>query len=451
MSKTQKLFFKQGLIDGAWHNDIIIILEGEKISKIQLAALEDDADALFDCLLPGMANLHSHSFQRAMATLGEHSAGHDTFWTWRDKMYKLSLTISPEELLIVTKMLYIELLEAGYTRVGEFHYLHNNCQGQAYQDISELSNQIISASLDAGINLTLLPVYYNLADFGSSDTNIEQRRFKLNLDSYYKLFSKLQTELAEIPDAKLGVAPHSLRAAKSADICELNKLAGERPFHIHIAEQQKEVDACLNFSGLRPLELLAKTIELSAKCCLVHATHLNPEEARIIEQSKATIGLCPITEANLGDGIFPSQLFNLEQINFGIGTDSNIKPSLARELELLEYSQRLYLKKRNVFSNGKHSTGRILFDKAIKGGAQALDYNSTIKVGAYANFISLDLSQVPWAKGDLILDNFIFGGVTKPSSVWVKGKMLVKDGSHHLRQSVESQFNSTMKEIVARL
>ncbi|MGH2548072.1 MAG: formimidoylglutamate deiminase, partial [Thermomicrobiales bacterium] len=401
--------------------------------------------------IPGIPDIHSHAFQRGMAGLAEvRGSSEDTFWTWREVMYRFALSMSPEQMQVIASQAYIEMLESGFTRVGEFHYLHHDRDGSPYDDVAELAERIAAAADETGIGLTLLPVFYAHSTFGGEAPAPGQRRFITNLDSFAKLVDRCQDIVGGIDGAILGVAPHSLRAVTPDELATVVQLAPQGPIHMHIAEQDREVTDCLAWSGQRPVSWLLDRFEVDARWCLIHATHLTAQEAERLAKSGAVAGLCPITEANLGDGIFPGSEFTAHGGRYGIGTDSNVLISLPSELRQLEYAQRLARGQRNVLAVGPGSTGRALFDAALAGGSQSLGVHATgIAIGARADFVTLNTEHPDASHGDTMLDTWVFAGAATVKHVWVGGKQVVVNGRHLLRDSTSSRYRSTIRELIA--
>jgi formiminoglutamate deiminase len=370
--------FRHALLPAGWAENVLVRVEHGMISEVRTGVPGGHGIAL-----PGMPNLHSHAFQRAMAGHVERrGAEQDSFWTWRTLMYKLALSMSPDDMQDAATLAFVEMLEGGFTSVAEFHYLHRAPDGTPYDDIGEMAARLAAAADAAGIELLLLPVFYAHAGFGGTPPAPEQRRFVSSLDGYTKLYERCAAL------APSGVAPHSLRAATMPEVKALAQLAGERPVHIHIAEQMAEVEACLGFCGQRPVESLLDNAPVGPNWCLVHATHITPDEGAAMAATGAVAGLCPITEANLGDGIFPAQHFTGA---WGVGSDSNVLIDAARELQMLEYSQRLTRHARNVMASPKEpATATALYQAAVAGGAQALGLQGGLRPGAPASFVTLD-------------------------------------------------------------
>ena len=305
--------------------------------------------------VPGMPNLHSHAFQRAMAGLAERSGpGEDSFWTWRETMYRFVDRLSPDDLEAIAAQLYVEMLKAGYTSVGEFHYLHHAPDGDAYEDPGEMSLRILAAADRAGIGMTLLPVLYAAAGFGGQPPGAGQRRFVNGADEFLGLVTSLGRMCADDPQRRVGMAPHSLRAVPPEILAAaLDGFDRHAPVHIHIAEQVKEVEDCIAWCGTRPVDWLLSNADVGDRWCLVHATHMTPSETSALAACGAVAGLCPTTEANLGDGLFSLPAYQAGEGRWGIGSDSNVSISPVEELRWLEYGQRLVLRKRGVTASGE--------------------------------------------------------------------------------------------------
>jgi formiminoglutamate deiminase len=405
------------------------------------------------CLVPGMANLHSHSFQRAMAGLSEvRGPGTDSFWSWRQLMYAFNARLSPEHIQAIAGLVQVEMLEAGFTSVGEFHYLHHAPDGSAYDDPAEISARICAAAATTGIALTLLPVFYRWAGFGEQPASEGQRRFITDPDGYLDLHASAARHAARLDHAQIGIAPHSLRAASIGDIETLTDALSPACIHIHIAEQVKEVEDCLAATGARPVRHLLDSLDIDPRWCLVHATHMDASETRDLARSGAVAGLCPLTEANLGDGLFPAPEFLAAGGRIGIGSDSHIRIDLAEEIRLLEYGQRLTLKQRNVLTASGTSTGRTLFDACLAGGAQALAQPAAgLATGQRADFVELDRDDPVLISrtGDALLDSWLFcGSARQVKSVFVAGHCRVEDGRALARHDVEREWKRTLKSLL---
>jgi len=446
----------QVLTREGWRHSVRLNVQSGRIAGLQVGVSPEIGDERHGILVPALGSLHSHAFQRAMAGLAEVSGDSaDNFWSWREAMYRLARRMNPEQLEAVAAQAYVEMLECGFARVGEFHYLHHDPAGAPYADIGEMSARIVAAADASGIGLTLLPVFYAHSTFGGASPKPAQRRFLNTLESYEALLQRCRGLTSRLHAAVVGVAPHSLRAVTPEELTAVTGLAGGSPVHIHVAEQVREVEECLAWSGQRPVEWLLDHAPVARNWCLVHATHVTTQEVQGIARSGAVVGLCPVTEANLGDGVFPVAGLLDHGGRIGIGTDSNVHISVAAELSLLEYSQRLTERARNVVRKEKHSTGRAIMEVALAGGAQALGQSpgvngGTIAEGEPADFVSLN-GQHPaliCRTGDALLDAWIFassGHVV--DCVWVAGTKLVSQGRHVAREHVARGFVKAMKEL----
>lgn len=449
-------FAERALLPNGWANNVRLEVSADGVlTRIQADSTADGAERLSGPLLPGMPNLHSHAFQRAMAGLAEVAGNpNDSFWTWRDLMYRLVGKISPDQLGVIARQLYIEMLKAGYTSVAEFHYVHHDHNGQPYADPAELALRISQAASSAGIGLTLLPVLYSHSGFGGQTPNEGQRRFINSTENYLKLQSRLQPLLAQQKAQSLGLCFHSLRAVTPQQISEVLAASDKQcPVHIHIAEQQKEVDDCLSWSGRRPLQWLYENTEVDQRWCLVHATHANPEEVTLMAKSRAIAGLCLTTEANLGDGIFPAVDFLAQGGRMGIGSDSHVSLSVVEELRWLEYGQRLRDQRRNrLYGADQPMVGRTLYDAALDGGAQALGQPiGALEVGKRADWIVLDGSDpyLATASGDGILNRWLFaGGDRQVRDVLVNGQWVVREGRHTGEEDSNRAFTLVLRELL---
>ncbi len=438
-----------------WKSGVRMTIEGGKIVAIEDGVAAREGDERHAIAIPALANVHSHAFQRAMAGLAEiRGEGADTFWTWREAMYRFALAMSPDDVEAVAAQVYVEMLEAGFAAVAEFHYLHHAPDGSAYASLAEMEGRIVAAARDVGVGLTLLPVFYAHATFGAAAPKPEQRRFVTDVATYARLLDDCRALIGAGGHDAVGVAPHSLRAATPRELAEVVALAGDGPIHIHVAEQIKEVEDCLAWSGARPVRWLLDHANVDDRWCLVHATHMDEGEMRGAARSQAIAGLCPVTEANLGDGTFDMALYMRERGRFGVGTDSNVSIGAAVELRQLEYAQRLATRTRNVSAPPGGSSGRALLDAAWPGGAQALERTSgRLAVGATADILTLraDHPTLAGKTGDEILDAWIFSaGNALVDCVWSGGRKVVADGRHAARERIASWFKATMRKLSAR-
>jgi formiminoglutamate deiminase len=448
----QHLWFERALLPQGWVEQVRIGMAEGRIASVEADVQAGPDDERHGAALPGMCNVHSHGFQRGMAGLSERRGRpDDDFWSWREIMYRFLDRLTPDDIAAITAQAYVEMLESGYTRVGEFHYLHNDIDGRRYADPAETAAAIVAAAETAGIGLTLLPVFYAHADFGGVPPKSEQRRFISDVDGFARMVEASRTKLPA--DAGMGIAPHSLRAVTPEELRAILPLAGDGPVHIHAAEQVREVEACLAWSSARPVEWLMDNADVDQRWCLIHATHLADRECDRLAASGAVAGLCPVTEANLGDGTFPAERYLAAGGRFGTGTDSNILIDAAAELRALEYSQRLSHRRRALLADDMEpSVGRRLFDTAIAGGAQALRATTGLAMDAPADIVALDLSHVAFAGADAatLLDRWIFaGGADAVGTVWRGGRKCVEQGRHIAAEPVAAQYRRTLERLLA--
>lgn len=450
-----RLHFASALLPSGWANDVQVVITAGAITAVTPNVAPAVGDERHGIALPGLASLHSHAFQRGMAGLAElRGDSTDTFWTWRETMYRFALAMTPDDVAAVATLLYVEMLEQGFTRVGEFHYLHHDRNGSPYADPAEMGARIAQAAEASGIALTLLPSFYAHGSFGGTAPHDGQRRFICSVDQFAALMAASRKAISALPGANIGIAPHSLRAVTPDELSAIVPLAEGGPVHIHAAEQVKEVEDCLTWSGRRPVQWLLEHAPVDRRWCLIHATHTTDEEVSAFAATGAVAGLCPITEASLGDGIFPAREFLDAGGTYGIGTDSNVLVGVADELRQLEYGQRLKHRERNVLSAGAgHSTGRALFDHALAGGTQALAQTTIGLVpGARADIVTLDGTHPSLAgrDGDAALDGWIFAaGGSAIDCVWAGGAKVVEGGRHRLRRTARERFNASVRRLVA--
>ena len=444
------LWFESALLPPGWARSVRITVEGGLIATLETNVAPAPGDARAAVAVPGAGNLHSHAFQRAMAGLAETRtpAGGDDFWTWREVMYRFVDRLTPNDVEAIAAQAYAEMLESGFTRVGEFHYLHHDVGGAPFADPAEMAHRIVAAASQSGIGLTLLPTFYAHGGFGGQPLAGPQARFGQSLDSFARLQEQSEVALAALPGCVCGVAAHSLRAVTPGELNALVALAGVAPFHIHIAEQTREVADCLAWCGQRPVAWLLSHAPVDARWCLVHATHMDGAESAALAASGAAVGLCPITEANLGDGLFPAVEYLAQGGAFGIGSDSNILIDLPEELRLLEYGQRLAARRRGVLGSGAD-----LFKGAQAGGARALGEAITgLQVGASADIVSLDADHpvLTGKHGDALLDAWIFaarGGAV--DTVWRRGVRVVEAGRHVRAEAIAARYRATLARVLA--
>ncbi|MDA9533976.1 formimidoylglutamate deiminase [Bradyrhizobium sp. CCBAU 25338] len=450
-----RLHFASALLPSGWANDVQVVITAGAIAEVTPNVAPVAGDERHAIALPGLASLHSHAFQRGMAGLAElRGDSTDTFWTWRDTMYRFALAMTPDDVAAVATLLYVEMLEQGFTRVGEFHYLHHDRDGSPYADPAEMASRIALAAEASGIALTLLPSFYAHGSFGGAAPHAGQRRFICSVNQFAALMAASRKAISALPGANIGIAPHSLRAVTPNELTAIIPLAEGGPVHIHAAEQVKEVEDCLAWSGQRPVQWLLEHAPIDQRWCLIHATHTTDGEVSAFARTGAVAGLCPVTEASLGDGIFPAREFLAAGGAFGVGTDSNVLIGVADELRQLEYGQRLKHRQRNVLSSGAgYSTGRTLFDHALAGGAQALAQSTVgLTPGARADIVTLDTAHPSLAgrQGDAAIDGWIFAaGSGAIDCVWAGGAKVVEGGRHRLRQLARERFNASVRRLVA--
>ncbi|KQT69888.1 MULTISPECIES: formimidoylglutamate deiminase [unclassified Aureimonas] len=452
--QTRSLFARQALLPDGWASDVAIRLdEAGRIASIETDASPEGCETLAGPVVPALANLHSHAFQRAMAGLAETAgSGEDSFWTWRAEMYRTVGTVSPEDVEAIAAKLYVEMLKGGFSRVAEFHYLHHGPGGTPYADPAETSLRILAAARTAGIGLTHLPVFYAHSNFGGAAPGEGQRPFLHDVDGFLSLLDRL-APACEKAGARLGLAIHSLRAATPDEMRAI--LSAETtggPIHIHVAEQEREVEESVAWSGRRPVEWLLGEMPVDERWCAIHATHMTAAETEGLARSGAVAGLCPATEANLGDGIFPATAFLKAGGRFGIGTDSHVATDVAEELRLLEYGQRLRDRRRSRLATGPGaSVGRTLHDAALRGGAQATGERVCgLTVGASADLVVLDGADpyIATASGDAILDRWLFAlGAKVVRDVLVGGRFVVREGRHAADEAVDAAFLTTLRRL----
>lgn len=430
------------------------------ISEISDAPPTGPCETVKGIAVPGVANLHSHAFQRAMAGMSEFrtAAAQDSFWTWRDLMYRFVDRLSPDDLEAIAAQLYVEMLKAGYTSVGEFQYLHHDRDGTPFGDPAEMSLRTLAAAEATGIGITLLPVLYQYAGFGAQPAGEGQRRFTNDPDGFLDIYRALDDATRARGNSHTGIAPHSLRAAGEDAIRHVvAEIAETTPVHIHIAEQEKEVADCEAFSGLRPVQFLLDRVDVDDRWCLVHATHMTAEEVRAAAVSGAIAGLCPTTEANLGDGLFDLPGWQDAAGVMGIGSDSHISVSVVEELRWLEYGQRLRDRGRNIAGGAAGSTGEHLLSAVVSGGARALGRAGSkdavgLVAGARADIVVLDADAPTFAghTPETFVDAWIFSGnAPLVTEVFAGGVHVVRDGCHPAEEDIASTYRATLSKLMS--
>ena len=453
----QILWAKHALTDSGWQSQVRIdISAAGKIAAVQ--AGHEPCGLQTGIVLPAVANLHSHAFQRAMAGMTETRGPdpRDSFWSWRKLMYRFLEKLTPDDAESIALFGQMEMLESGYTAVGEFHYLHHQSGGGRYEQRAEMAERMIAAATQSGIGLTLLPVLYERGGCDGRELSGGQLRFGNSIDEFAALYADIESAI--VPHSQtmsLGIAPHSLRAVSPESLSAALTLVNGKPFHIHIAEQTAEVDEIVNAWGSRPVQWLLDNQPVDKSWCLVHATQMETTETVQLAKSGATVGLCPITESNLGDGIFDGVTYHQHSGSWGVGTDSNVRISLGEELRTLEYSQRLKEHGRAIYADQQRSTGRVLYDMALDGGARSLQRDcGTLAVGKSADLLSLEAESEVFiaVEKDNWLDAWMFASDDSLiTDVWSSGRHVVSEGRHVEREKIEQRYRKTMTALMDRL
>jgi len=462
-----KLYAENILLNDGWASKQTITIEQGVITAIDAGMIEG-AEIAQGAVIPGMVNCHSHAFQRAFAGFSEQgSEGQDSFWTWRKIMYQFLAQLTEVDAKNIAKQLYIEMLKMGYTRVAEFHYLHHDIDGSAYNSkaitdksasLATMAQAIFDAAQESGIGLTLLPVLYQHSGFGEQSPSEGQKRFINSTEQFNQLVSDCFTLSEQYSNTNVGIAPHSLRAVDKTSLLSavehVRRLDNQAPIHIHISEQQKEVDDCLEYFGKRPVQWLLDNVELDKHWCLIHATHIDEAERKGIIAKEAIAGICPTTEANLGDGIFPTTEFLAEKGTIAIGSDSHISVNPIEELRWLEYAQRLIKQQRAILATDEHaSVGQNLWQQAAMGGAQSTNSNTgCLAIGKQADLLVLDKDKTKlFANANQqLLDSMIFASQQNPVSyVMVNGIWQIKAQQHVEQVQASDNFAKLLVRLSA--
>jgi formimidoylglutamate deiminase len=451
---VKSFVFDHALLPAGWARDVRIEVADGTIVAVQPDSPAGGADRIAGIALPGLPNLHCHAFQRAMAGLAERRGAADSFWAWRAVMYGFLATLTPDDVEAIAAFAYMEMLETGFTAVGEFHYLHHDVDGRPFADSGEMAARIAAAAGETGIGLTLLPSFYANGDFGGVAAMRGQRRFLNDPGGFLKLLARTREIAAAVADAAVGIAPHSLRAVTPKALQAVIEAGGSGPIHIHVAEQTREVVDCVAVLGQAPITWLMDHFDVGPRWCLVHATHMVAAETLRLARSGAVIGLCPLTEANLGDGTFrAAEEFLVGGGRFGVGSDSNITIEAPAELRQLEYSQRLLRHARNVLAAQEgESTGRRLYDGSLAGGAQALGRRiGALEPGRRADIVVLNAEHpdLTGRRDDAWLDAYVFvAGAKLVRTVLVGGATVVSDGRHRARPAIEQRYRKAVTRLV---
>ncbi len=445
-------FIDNAYVQGEWKKSVSVTVndDGFIAQIIPDSHADKDATHIKGLVIPSMPNLHSHAFQRAMAGFAEIAGDpQDSFWTWREQMYHLVERLTPEQVHTIASYLYVGMLKGGYTQVAEFNYLHHDVNGLSYQN-DDMSTQLIAAAKDVGIGQTLLPVLYTFSGFGDQPAQPLQKRFIQTTEQYLEQFRNLLNTQTGLQN--LGICFHSLRAANIQQMKSvLEALPDELPVHVHISEQMKEVNDCIDWCGQRPVEYLYSQLPVNQRWCLVHATHLNQNEVSLIAKSGAVAGICPTTEANLGDGIFSAVDYIQQNGYWGIGSDSHVSLNALEELRWLEYGQRLVHQKRNrLVSSEQKSVGELLWSQAAKGGAQACGVKlGQLDVGYRADWLELRSNEwMSYQPTEQWLNRWLFAGEkSQIDNVYVAGNQVIRNGHHPLEDELSERFSKVMKEL----
>jgi formimidoylglutamate deiminase len=454
----QTYFIKKALLSQGWAKNVRLGVDDKGlIVSLQTNVLAEQDDHRLGLVIPGLVNCHSHAFQRAMAGLTEYQVSPtDTFWSWRKTMYRFANLVSPEDLQDIASYLYLEMIKQGYTSVAEFHYVHHQPNGKPYSSVSQLSQSVINAANIAGINLTLLPVLYMNAGFGDQALLDDQKRFGNSVDSYLALHDEATRYCSHQSQHSVGMALHSLRAVPASSMTEVISHFKDRahscPIHIHIAEQTQEVEQSIKALGKRPVEWLLDKYDIDKQWCLIHATHMTPKETAQVAKSGATVVICPTTEANLGDGLFPLRQYLDDGGQIAIGSDGNTCTNPMEELRWLEYGQRLLSRTRNVASDDRERhTGTNLYRHCLEGGARSIGQKpGALTLGGRADLIVLDDNSADLANiaADSILDVLIFGtSQSLIKDVMVNGTWKITHYHHADEERIKNTFISATKAL----
>ncbi|KAB1068165.1 formimidoylglutamate deiminase [Tamlana haliotis] len=457
----KSFLFKGLLTRHGWEENTKITIDNDGIiTAIHHDSQNDNSEFINGFAIPGFQNAHSHSFQYAMAGLAERHEGTgvpDDFWSWRDAMYKLALSVNPDQFETIATMLYAEMARHGYTQVAEFHYVHHDKNGKKYNDLAEMGNRLVSAAKKVGIKITLVPIFYQKGGFGENPTKAQRRFISSTFDEYQKLYDASEQATKNYHGANIATGIHSMRGVEPELIKRIaTDFPQNVPFHIHIAEQLKEIEDSKTYLNKRPVEWMLDNIEMTERFHLVHATHLNDREIKGIAKSGANVVLCPSTEGNLGDGIFPLKEFQEYGGHWSIGTDSHISLNPLEELRILDYGQRLTSHKRNIFYNPKQvDSGLFSIDMTLKSGRKAMNnYNTNyFRIGAPLDAVVYDAESPLLACTSLknIASTLIYSSdVSMQLGTLVDGKWITKKEGYFLKKEVQRDFINTMKNLELR-
>lgn len=451
----EKIWAERALLPDGWAENVCVTVDRGRIAAVEAGVTGGAAVPL---LLPALANLHSHAFQRAMAGLSEARGPEprDTFWTWRQIMYRFLDHLTPDDVESIAALVQMEMLEAGYATNVEFHYLHHRPGGGHYDNIAEMAERIAAAAARSGIGLTLLPVHYQFGGVDRRALAPGQNRFGTTPEEFLRLVEGAETALSALPaDAGIGIAPHSLRAVSPEGLAECVALRPDRPLHMHLAEQVPEIEEISAAYGRRPVEWLLDNHSPDRRWTLIHLTHMTEDETRRLAATGAVAGLCPITESSLGDGIFNGTIWTQAGGRYGFGSDSNIRISLVEELRTLEYSQRLRDRGRAILATPERSTGRVLYQAGLDGGATAAGRETgAIAPGLWADLVAIDRANPVMAgrRGDQMLDSLVFAGHDGlVRDVWAAGRHVVQGGRHMDHDRIITDYLATIARLQDRM
>lgn len=449
------------LVEDGFKEDVFITVDVHG----RITEIADFTESTYSSLdvyaIPGFQNAHSHAFQYAMAGLAErHATGKtpDDFWSWRDAMYQLALSVSPDDLEHIATMLYAEMLRHGYTDVAEFHYVHHDKNGKAYSNLAEMGARLVSAAKTVGIGITLVPIFYQKGGFGKAPTEGQRRFISPDLESYMNLLAASEQVTAHYQHANCAIGMHSMRGVEPALIAEIAKNGPQNmPFHIHISEQLKEIEDSQAYLGKRPVEWMLENVTLNQRFHLVHATHLTDAETDGIAVSGAHVVLCPSTEGNLGDGIFPLRRFQEKGGRWSIGTDSHVGLNPFEELRILDYGQRLISHKRNTFYNqSQGDSGLFAYEMALKSGRKAMgNYSEAyFKIGDFFDAVLIDANAplIATSSPENLASTILYcTDASMQYGTISRGKLVVKEGEHVSIDAVKANFVNTLKGLSNRI
>ncbi len=460
--KIMKTYKVKGILleEGFIEDYFISVDDTGRIAAMGKDIVLDRVDYLNVYALPGFQNAHSHAFQYAMSGLAERHATSktpDDFWSWREAMYSLALTISPDDLEAIATMLYAEMLRHGYTHVAEFHYVHHDQNGKRFRNLAEMGSRLISAAKKVGINITLIPIFYQKGGFGKQPTEGQRRFISKDEDAYLDLLEASASACRHYEYANSAIGMHSLRGVDPNIVAKIAKNGAQNlPFHIHISEQLKEVEDSIAYLGKRPVEWMLENVNLSDRFHLVHATHLTESETDGLAASGANVVLCPSTEGNLGDGIFPLRHYQEKGGKWSIGTDSHIGLNPFEELRILDYGQRLISHKRNTFySSEQGDSGHYAFNQSIVAGRKAMNNFSAsyFEVGDFFNAVLIDanLPLIACTSLENLPSTILYSTDSSMQYGTISnGKLVVQNGKHYAEEEIREKFVRTIKLLANR-